>query len=135
MEDDRNRLTNPLKLGWNLLLEGILENDDQSALLEENHQVIHQSFDELNKHLHSLSRYRHTLNCQLEAIKRDVEHLQLELQNLEPEPRDSVKEQAILRLQENGYNLQVELEMVESQLKKIRSQANNAPVSEKEPLA
>lgn len=120
MEDDRNRLMNPLKVGWNLLLEGILENDEQSHLLEENHKLIHQSFDELNKNLQILSRLRHTLNCRLEAIKREVESLQPLLQEQDCVEKTQT-EQSVLKLEEEGYALQKELEDIESQLKKIRS--------------
>lgn len=120
MEDDRNRLMNPLKAGWNLILEGILDQDKGTKLLEENHRAIHQGLDELHKNLQQLSRYRHNLNRRLEAIKREVDKLQLQAVNASGLEKNTL-DQGILRLEEEGYSLQVELENIESKLKKIRS--------------
>ena len=120
MEDDRNRLMNPLKAGWNLILEGILDLDKGTRLLEENHRAIHQGLDELHKNLQQLSRYRHNLNRRLEAIKREVDKLQLQAVNASGPEKNNL-DQGILRLEEEGYSIQIEIENIENKLKRIRS--------------
>lgn len=120
MEDDRNsRHENPLKIGWNFILENIFEENQGSQLLEENNQIIHQSLGELNKNLHHLSQYRHHLNCRLEVIKKELERLQLRTTNAEGADRVAIDHE-IMRFQDEGYSLQVELEELENRLKKIR---------------
>jgi uncharacterized coiled-coil DUF342 family protein len=120
MEDDGNRLISPLKTGWNQLLEGILEQNQDSQLLGDNHQAIYNSLDELNKHLQQLSQYRHQLNCRLEAIKREVESLQYQAVSTDPGERRLI-DQGILKLEEEGYGLQLELENLENRIRKIRT--------------
>lgn len=120
MEDDRNnRHENPLKAGWNLILESILEESQDSQILAENHQTIHQSLDELNRKLQHLSQYRHHLNCRLEVIKKEVERLQLHAAKAEGAERVAIDHE-IMKFEDEGYSLQVELEELESRLKKIR---------------
>lgn len=119
MEDDRNRLMNPLKTGWNLILEGILEHNQDSELLGENHQAIHSSLDELKNNLQQFSQYRHHLNRRLEAIKREVEGLQIKGIQTKGPDRTAI-DHTIQKLEEEGYALQLELEGLEHRLKKIR---------------
>lgn len=132
MEDDRNRLSTPLKSGWNLIFEGILDQNQDSQLLGENHRAIHSGLDELKQNLYQLSQYRHTLNCRLEAIKREIEKLHLQAIG-SAGPDKIALEHSILKLEEEGYSLQVELEGVEHRLKQIRSHERNSnSVSETE---
>ncbi len=120
MEDDRNRLKSPLKTGWNLILEGILEHNQDSQLLDEHHQAIHSSLDELKSNLQQFSQYRHHLNRRLESIKREVESLQLRALSANGTERSAI-DHTLLKLEEEGYALQLELEGLEHRLKKIRT--------------
>lgn len=119
MEDDRNRLMSPLKSGWNLILENILEQDQSSPVLGENHQALQNSLDQLNQSLHQLSQYRHQLNCRLETIKQEVEKLQLQSMDAQC-PGKIDLDRRILKLEEEGYSLQLELETLEKRLKQLR---------------
>jgi chromosome segregation ATPase len=109
----------PLKTGWNLILEGILEHNEDTQILNETHQVIHSSLDELNNNLQQLSQYRHHLNRRLENIKRELEALQARALGLQGADRISI-DHTILKLEEEGYALQIELEGLEHRLRKIR---------------
>jgi len=119
MDDDRNRQISPLKAGWNHILESILDENQDSQLLGSEHKVIHQSLDELNRSLHQLSQYRHHLNCRLEVIKKEVEMLQLRAISAEGPERAAI-EHEIIKYEDEGYNLQMELEALEHRLKRIR---------------
>lgn len=121
MEDDRNRLLNPLKNGWNQILEGILEQNQDSEILGENHQAIHSGLDELKSNLYQLSQYRHHLNRRLEGIKRELETLQNK-SGASDYPEKIIIDQALLKLEEEGYALQLELDGLEKRLRGIRSQ-------------
>jgi regulator of replication initiation timing len=111
---------NPLKTGWNLILEGILEQNQDSQLLGENHQAIYCSLDELKSNLQQFSQYRHHLNRRLESIKREVESLQLRALSAKGSERSTI-DHALSKLEEEGYALQLELEGLEYRLKKIRT--------------
>ncbi len=117
MEDDRSRLAKPLKTRWNLILQNILDEGENTHLLNENHQAIHQSLDELNKNLHQLSQDRHHLNCRLEFIKNEIEQL-LPLK-ADPAHRFEI-EQKVQALKNEGYSIQIELESIEKRLRSIR---------------
>lgn len=119
MEDDRSRLTKPLITRWNLILQDILDEDESTEILSENHKVIHQSFDELSKNLQYLSQLRHHLNCRLEFIKSEVDNLNLNPQNSESGIQQD-SESRIQNLKEEGLQLQMELEDIEKRLKKLR---------------
>ena len=119
MEDDQNRLANSLRTKWNLILESILEENENSQLLDENNQTIYRSLDELNRSLHQLSQYRHHLNCRLEVIKKEVETLQGQANHAEGAERASI-DQSVIKLEEEGHALQMELGELEHQLKEIR---------------
>lgn len=122
MEDDRSRLSSPLKTKWNLIFQNILESDDNSHLLNENHLAIHRSLEELNRSLHQLSQNRHNLNCRLEYIKQEMEKLQSQLDLQSSSDDDKIQlEQEISKLKDEGYLIQVELKNLEGRLKKIRS--------------
>lgn len=120
MEDDGIRLSTPIKVGWNLLLEGILEKNRETPIFGEDHPAVQNSIEELSHTLQRVSKYRHQLNCRFETIKKEVESLQLKTHQCDSLQKTEI-ENSILKLEEEGYALQLELERLEMNLKKIRN--------------
>lgn len=125
MEDDKERHKHSLKAGWDFILESILDESQNASILGEDHQAIHQSFDQLNKNLQQLSQYRHHINCRLEVIKKELEQLQLRASNVEGPERLQVEKQ-LLMLEDEGYSLQLELDELEKRLRQIRTHDHEA---------
>lgn len=120
MGGDKNRLIGSLKNGWNLILEGMLEQHQESQILNENYQSLQHSLEDLNKSLQELSHLRHHLNRRLEHIKNEIEGLQLRSSTLKGTEREFT-EQSILALEDEGHALQMELDLLEKRLRCLRS--------------
>ena len=120
MEDDREGHKHPLKAGWKFILENILDESQNSSILGEDHQAIHEGFNQLNKNLQQLSQYRHHINCRLEHIKKEMEQKQLKASMAEG-PERLLIEKELLKLEDEGYSLQLEMDELEKRLRQMRT--------------